>query len=169
MHPAIRQLDAHWRDIQKMRQWLGGADFADERGWLKGDELDRFERQKRLFHWDVLEFHDHEDRVRTDHPKEYEAWRKRQRREARPLPRWRLDKIEHPRGDLFEMELRVTWRVIEIATERLVLELEGCEDLDYSGPGWTPRGGSGAARVGILHDEAHVLRADGTEEKIPLK
>lgn len=169
MHPAIAQLDRHWEDIQKTRHWLGGADFADERGWLKGAELDRFERTKRLFHWDVLAFHDHEDRVRAEHPREYEAWRKKQKRDARPPPRWRLDTIEHPpRGDLYEMELKTTWRITEITTGRVVLELEGCDELEYSGPGWTPSGGSGPVRVGILRDEAHVLRANGTEEKIPL-
>lgn len=169
MHPAIAALDAHRRRVNELSGWLGGAEFADERGWLKEGERARFERERRLFAWTQGALDAHADRVRLDHPAEYAAWIRQNGLKMRPAPRWRLDRVEQPpRGDLFEMELRVTWWITKVETGDVVLEIEGCTELEYKGPGWESGGGRGVTHVRIARDHAHILRANDTEEHIPL-
>lgn len=73
--------------------------------------------------------------------------------------------MEHPpRGDLYEMELRVTWWITNLETDEVVLEVEGCTELDYTGPGWEKSGSAGVTHVRIARDHAHILRVDDTEE-----
>ena len=170
MHPAIAELDAHYHRVRDLGSWLQGSDFADERGWLDDEERSRFHRESKLWPWTKGELDAHRDRVRLDHPDEYATWAKRVGEKPRAKPKWRIDRIDHPpRGDLYELELRTTWQIRNVATNALVLELEGCDDFDYSGPGWTPTGGTGVARVRIEGDEAVLLLASGTEERRALQ
>ncbi len=167
--PAIVALDAHYHRVRELGSWLGGSAFADERGWLEPDERDRFAREQHLFPWTAGDLEAHKDRVLLDHPKEFRAWEKERGLKRRQLPRWRLERVDHPpRGDLFEMELHVTWRITKVESGALVLEVQGCEELEYDGRGWAPTGTKTAARVRIDHNDAHVLHADGSESRIPL-
>lgn len=166
MHPAIAELDAHRRRFTELTAWLQGADFADERSWLDETERARFTRESEDYVWTKAELEAHVDRVALDHPELFESWRKRNGLSPRPRPRWRLDRVAHPpRGDLFELEHRVTWRITEVATGRVVLEVEGSEDAHYEGPGWTPSGEHGVVRVRVEGNEAVLLLADGRERR----
>ena len=183
MHPAIEALEEHLREVDELAAWLRGADFADERGFLPPEESARFARERLRYPWRVALLRAHEDRVRLDLPEEYAAWvaagleaasvpaevRRWRERGGAARPTWRLDRIEHPpRGDAFEMELRVTWRVTEVATGRVALEVEGCESLEYEGPGWRPSGRTGAEYVRIEGDRALALMVDGAERAFEL-
>lgn len=166
MHPAIAELEAHRRRFAKLSEWLRGADFGDERGSLDEAERARFTREREGYVWTKAELEAHMDRVALDHPGLFERWRKASGLRPRPRPRWRLDRVTHPpRGDLFELEQRVTWRVTEVATGRVALEAEGSEDAEYEGPGWTPSSGHGVMRARVEGDEAVLLLADGRETR----
>lgn len=181
-HPQIVELRQHQARVNELGEWLAGSEFADERGWLDPEERTRFEQARADFPWSLGALHAHEQRVRLDHPKVFARWISGEigaaRREGRPIrdwqalrsrqSRWRLDIIEHPpRGDLFELELRTTFRVTEVETGRVVLERTHEASAVFAGL-WQPDGERGSAAMRIERDTAFVRGVDGSTEQIDL-
>jgi hypothetical protein len=124
-------------DVVAEGEWLAGAEFADERGHLDEQGQARLRRVLEERPWKLGAWLAHEQRVRLDHPELFSRWISGEIGRARRAKlgygewqqmrdrrsRWRIDSIESPpRGDLFELEERSTWRVSEVETGRVVVE-----------------------------------------------
>ncbi len=185
-HPAIAELRSLCRTVDAKGNWIAGAEFADERGWLSAEELAELERARRERPWRVGAWLALEQRVRLDHPKLFSNWidgeielaRAAKLGEHRWLAirsrrsRWRIDTIEHPpSGGLFELEERTTWRVSEAETGRVVLERSFERCASFAGGMWVGDEKEAAEvepAVRIERDVAFVRRPSGSIEKVRL-
>jgi len=182
-HPVIALLRAQRDAVAETRHQRMGEDFAAERGWLSPDEREAFAALQASWPWTLSDLRAHEDRVRLDHPDLFAAWIReeigRARREGRPTQPWqalrdrhpayRIDVIEGvPRGDLFELELPITWRVTDLSTGAVVHEAHGVRTAEHQGT-WVDGPAEGTVAVRVVDQVVQVRNhiGDVTEHPLP--
>lgn len=86
------------------------------------------------------------------------------------MSRYRVERDEHHGGGLFELEITIEWRVIDVATGAIVRRFRDDDSASYDGVGWS--GGAGAAVLEVAVTEAEdaieVRYRDGRCERVAL-
>ena len=77
---------------------------------------------------------------------------------ASPSPRYEVRRHEHHGGGLYELEVTITFDVVELATGTIVKRFEGGYSASYNGSGW------GDYVHSNLHDV--TLAADGLHAEV---
>lgn len=84
-------------------------------------------------------------------------------------PRYRVRRDEHHGGGLFELEITITWEIVEVATGAVVRRLRDDESASYDGVGWSGGAGPAIAEVTIEGDALVCVRfQDGRISREPL-
>jgi len=84
-----------------------------------------------------------------------------------PSP-WRIERTEVPGGDLFEMELRIRYRVVSTVTGQVAFSFRGLEEASMGTSGrWEDSSASGVVSVTLSDDGDAVIvtLADGRTER----
>jgi len=183
-HPVIVELRELRTAVAREGDGLAAAELADERGSLTESERARMRRVLEERPWKVGAWIALEQRVRLDHPKlfsrcisaeiglarraklGYHAW---QQIRGRYSP-WRIDcVVSPPRGDLFELEERTTWRVSEVETGRVVVERSFERSASYVDGKWVPDDDEAMEpAMRVEGDVVFVRHPDGRVEEIEL-
>ena len=84
--------------------------------------------------------------------------------------RWKIEEEERSGGDLYELDQRTTWSVVDTATGDAVLRFQGTHHSVLGDEGWEAAGHSGVSGVemGASGDVVRVETEQGSFEEIPL-
>jgi len=180
-HPVIVELRELRDAVVAEGEWLAGAELADDRGSLSESERARLRRLLEDRPWKVGAWLALEQRVRLDHPKLFSRWisaeigiarraklgfQAWQQVRDRHSP-WRIDCVSSPpRGDLFELEERTTWRVSEVQTGRVVVERSFERSASYVDGKWVADDDSWIEpAMRVDGDVVFVRQPDGSVEQ----